>query len=101
MPEPLAQAAATEAPPAGAEATATAETVAPTTAEPVAPTAAAELHPAEEQEDQIVVDEVSISARARPMRAHDIREALPSLTRCALMAPPRPRSPLPRFPPQC
>lgn len=77
MPEPLAQAAAAEAPTAEAVAsTATAEAVPTTTATtattaPVAPTTAApaELHPVEEQEHQIVVDEVSISARVEAMGA--------------------------------
>ncbi|KFY88881.1 hypothetical protein V500_06064, partial [Pseudogymnoascus sp. VKM F-4518 (FW-2643)] len=61
MPEPLAQAAAAEAPTGEAVAsTVTAEAVPTTaTAAPVAPTTAApaELHPVEEQEHQIVVDE--------------------------------------------
>lgn len=86
MPEPLAQAAAAEAPTAEAVATTATATA---TAEPVAPTTAApaELHPVEEQEHQIVVDEVSISARVEAMGAHDTREALTSLDKMRLHGP--------------
>ena len=75
MPEPLAQAVVAEAPTAEAVPTTTA------TAAPVAPTTAApaELHPVEEQEHQIVVDEVSISARMEAKGARDIRETLTPL----------------------
>lgn len=92
MAEPLAQAVAAEAQtpaPVAATTDATAEPVTTTTdaatAEPVATTAAttaeptaAQLHPAEEQEHQIVVDEVSISAplEGQPRSLHDARERL-------------------------
>lgn len=84
MPEPLAQAVVAEAPTAEAVPTTTA------TAAPVAPTTAApaELHPVEEQEHQIVVDEVSISARVEAKGARDIRETLTPLCQNAPSWPP-------------
>lgn len=87
MAEPLVQAVAAEAQTPAPVAT----TTAATTAEPVATTTttaattaeptAAQLHPIEEQEHQIVVDEVSISApiEGQPRSLHR-RETMTSLS---------------------
>jgi hypothetical protein len=78
MAEPLAQAVAAEAQTPAPVATTTAATAEPvatttaaaTTAEPTAP----QLHPVEEQEHQIIVDEVSISAWVEGQEAHTMPE---------------------------